>query len=267
MADQREWFTDKSSRGCNYTYCAGEHVNLTELKNDFPYHGYLKKENIPYYPEYVFSGSEVCHVTDESGLRGIFSDEGFRANGRFLWWSLSVPDYYLPEEATSPAFQDESRYGNFRFTLPLRELLKLYSKQCCYSTGPVLRVLDTQVYKQEILYSVLVHPRYMNHYSKYPPLPFDDESVCGYNQGTWFWRCQSPFNKYYPYNSRRPQYFVWDHVGVAFHMKPGQVLYLDPDQLADSLSACQIAPKNLLREPEMSFLEAENIVKHYKNGY
>ncbi|XP_053343497.1 uncharacterized protein LOC128513947 [Clarias gariepinus] len=261
MADQREWFKGESSRGYNYTYCEGEHVSLTELKNDNKFlktsnNGYLRNKNIPDYPEYVFSGSEVCHVTDKRGLEGIFSDGGFKANGSFLWWSLSVPDYYLSKETTSPAFQDESRYGNFRFTLPLRELLNLYRKQYRDSNAPVLRVLDTQVYKQEILYSILVHPRYMRHYRKYPNLPFDDESVCGYRKGSWFWRCQSPSNKY----------FVWDHVGVAFHMKPGQILNVDPDRLADSLSACEVASKNLLREPKRAITlpEAEKIVDYYK---
>ncbi|KAF5904349.1 uncharacterized protein DAT39_005964, partial [Clarias magur] len=222
-----EWLTGTSSRGYNYTYCEGEHVSLTKLKNDNSFlqtsdNGYLRKKNIPDYPEYIFSGSEVCHVTDASGLEGIFSDEGFRANGPYLWWSLSVPHYQLPEEASSPAFQEESRYGNFRFTLPLRELLNLYSKQFCDGTAPVLRVLDTQVYKQEILYSVLVHPGYMRHYRKYPRLPVDDddESVCGYRKGRWFWCCQSPSDNYNPSYSTSHKYFVWDHVAIAFHIKP-----------------------------------------------
>lgn len=142
-------------------------MNLTELKEDFPDHGYLGKKNIPYYPECVFNAPKVCHVTNKSGLQGILEDGGFRGKDSFLWWSLSVnddtavkihesqgngPQHWqrldqvplLKEFTTSPTFQSESRYGNFRFTFNLRELLNIYSKQCCRRTAPILRVLRHQ---------------------------------------------------------------------------------------------------------------------------
>ncbi|KAK3540967.1 hypothetical protein QTP86_007694 [Hemibagrus guttatus] len=169
MSTKREWLEGRSSRGFEYKYCVGEHVGLTELKEDFPERDYLGKKNIPRYPKYVFNEPNVCHVTEKSGLCGIFNDNGFRGgDDGFLWWSLSVSDIskqqkpFLKEFATSPAFQPESRYGNFRFTFQLTELLKEYSKQFCSRTSPTLRVLDTKIFKQEIVYSVLVHPKYIS---------------------------------------------------------------------------------------------------------
>ncbi|XP_053344231.1 uncharacterized protein LOC128514409 [Clarias gariepinus] len=276
MANQIKWLPGKSSRGCNYKYCEGKHVNLTKLKNDFPDHSYLKKKNIPKYPEYVFRVSNVCHVTDKSGLEGIFRDDGFRGNDGLLWWGLSVTDGDIaeaeknmlvpfPRENSSPAFQKKSLYGNFRFTFPLRKLLNLYSMQCCNNTAPVLRVLGTQVHKQEIVYSVLVHPKKLKaDYRKYPRLPFNDKLVCGYKKGRMFWRCQSPSDKYYECDDRspeRPEYFVWDNVCMAFHMNPDDILHVDQGCLSDSLSVCKVALKKLLREPNMSVREAEEIVQ------
>lgn len=273
------------------------------MKKDFPNRVYLRKENNLCYPNCLFSASRVSHVTDKSGLRGIFEDEGFRGGpDHFLWWDLSMtaaecvnakvklgskkfswqsPNQMpsLEQFTTSPAFQSESRFGNFRFTLPLTELLKIYSKQYCGRTSPILRVMDTRLYKQEIQYSVLVHPRYMTHYRKYPRLPIDDNFLCGYSQRKMSWHCQSPSDSYthcmeldneggenYPRPLERPEYFVWDHVAVAFHMKRDWVLKIDREghgRLCDSLSACEMASNN----PEMSLAEAEAEVENLRNLY
>ncbi|KAB5533006.1 hypothetical protein PHYPO_G00126620 [Pangasianodon hypophthalmus] len=304
MAYSRYWIQDTNFRGCDYTYYEGEHVNLTELEEDHPDHGYLGRNSTPFYPECVFDVANVCHVTEKSGLHGIFRDHGFRGNDSFLWWSLSVTDEdivnaenkfltsqnfswqnpnqkpFLKKFTTSPAFQSESRYGNFRFTFKLKELLKIYSKEYCERTAPILRVLDTKLYKQEILYSILVHPRYMTHYRKYPRLPIDDNSLCGYSQGSVSWRCQSPSNNY-KYRLkvddeegevsarplRRTEYFVWDKVAVAFHMKRDWILPVGHAQLFDNLSVCKTASKNLLKEPKMSVHEAKKEVENLRKMY
>ncbi|XP_058231797.1 uncharacterized protein LOC131343933 [Hemibagrus wyckioides] len=287
MAVVREWLDGISTKGIKYKYCNGEHVGLTELREDFPEHNYLGKESIPRYPEYVFQESNVCHVTEKSGLHGIFTDSGFRGgNDGYLWWSLSISDDSMQQNpfATSPAFQTESRYGNFRFTFRLTELLKQYSKQFCSRTAPILRVLDTKLYRKEIVYSVLVHPQYMRHYRKYPRLPVDiepDTDLCGYSQKTMTWHCQSPSDNYeYGLEKNeddvgnaspldRREYFVWDKVAVAFHMKKNWVLRLDRSQLLEHLSVCEVAQVNLLnnKEEKMSVKEAQEEVKKLKRKF
>ncbi|KAK3515637.1 hypothetical protein QTP70_025330 [Hemibagrus guttatus] len=287
MSTKREWLEGRSTRGAEYKYCEGKHVGLTELREDFRKHRYLGKESIPHYPKYVFNEPNVCHVTETSGLYGVFNDNGFRGgDDGFLWWSLSVSDdsmqqkYFLEEFATSPAFQTESRYGNFRFTFQLTELLKHYSKQFCSRTSPTLRVLDTKIYKQEIVYCVLVHPQYMRHYGKYPRLPANTKQLCGYSKKTMTWHCQSPSDNYqyslemngedgvvYASPLDRTEYFAWDKVAVAFHMKKNWVLRLGRRRLLKHLSVCGIASKNLVEGPKMSVQEAEEEVEYLKEKF
>ncbi|KAL6462120.1 hypothetical protein MHYP_G00285420 [Metynnis hypsauchen] len=316
MAANRKWTEYKNSRGYDVTCCEGEHVSLSELTDDPGVDNrYLRKKNIPPYPQSVlFRISEVCHVTEESGVWGIFDDGGFKIphhdkydKENFLWWSLSVteediadaeenfleelfPDgwghnqqTFLEEFTTSPAFQSESRYGNFCFTFRLRELLSLYARQFCDGSAPVFRVLDTKIYKKEIMYSVLVHPRYIKYYSQYPRLPINsDDDVCGYFQGNMLWCCQAPSaghghrlvvdKEKSTVHARRlngEEYYVWDHVAVAFHMEPRWVLEVDRERLYSSLSVCEVTERNLLREPDraLSEREASEVLQDIASNY
>ncbi|XP_017541473.1 uncharacterized protein LOC108413465 [Pygocentrus nattereri] len=301
MAANREWTKYENSRGYDVTCCEGEHVSLSELTDDPGVDNrYLRNKNIPFYPQSVlFRVSEVCHVTEESGVWGIFDDGGFQIphhdeydKENFLWWSLSVtkediadaeenfleklfPDGwgynqwpFLEKFTTSPAFQSKSRYGNFRFTFRLRKLLSLYATQFCYNSAPVFRVLDTKIYKKEIMYSVLVHPRHIKYYRQYPRLPINSDDVCGYFQGNMLWRCQAPsaclghrlvVDKEESTVHARPlknkKYYVWDHVAVALYMEPGWVLEVDREQLYSSVSVCEVTKRNLLREPDHALSE------------
>ncbi|KAL7840052.1 hypothetical protein AOLI_G00253750 [Acnodon oligacanthus] len=316
MAAEREWTEYENSRGYDITSCEGEHVSLSALIDDPGVDNrYLRKKNISPYPKSVlFRVSEVCHVTEESGVWGIFGDGGFKIphhdeydKDYFLWWSLSVteediadaeenfleelfPDGwghnqqpFLEKFTTSPAFQSESRYGNFRFTIPLRELLSLYATQFCYNSAPVFRVLDTKIYKTEIMYSVLVHPRHIKCYSQYPRLPINgDDDVCGYFQGNLLWRCQAPsaghghrlvVDREESTVHARPlkgeEYYVWDHVAIAFHMEPDWVLKVDRERLYSSVSACEVTEWNLLREPDraLSKREASEVLHDIASEY
>ncbi|XP_053344272.1 uncharacterized protein LOC128514443 [Clarias gariepinus] len=288
MSQHGEWVEKTNSRGYTFQQCDGKHVSLTELKEKFPENCYLRKENIPCYPTYVFNVKKVCHVTERPGLDGILSDRGFKGKDDFLWWGLSVTDddivnaekrIQLPisdKFTTSPAFLRESRYGNFCFSFNLNELLNLYSNQFCQRTSPILRVLGTHLYRQEIAYLVLVHPRHIRRYRKYPRLPIDEEFLCGYSQKKISWHCQSPSNEYNRHEEEkekddrshgRPEYFVWDNVSVAFHMNPHWVLRVGHKRLFKSLSVCEVASRNLLKDQEMSVHDAEKIVKYYKDKY
>lgn len=288
----REWNWFHNSRGYEVLCCEMEHVSVSKLKEDpsvDPY--YLGRTYIPAYPNAVFRVSRVCHVTGESGLRSIFRDAGFRKpycrDDNFLWWSLSAtqddiafaeknlleetfpgvqnPNQqpFLEKFTTSPAFQSESRYGNFRFTFSLKALLFLYKKQFC-DKSLVLRVLDTKLYQKEVLYTVLVHPPNVKCYDQYPRLPQDDEdAVCGYAHGSVIWRCQAPSDSHryalevdkgerlVHARSRSDEvYYVWDHVAVAFHMQPDWNLRVELNQLLSHVSVCEVTEFNLLREPD-----------------
>lgn len=294
----RKWISDKTSKGTSFKCCKGQHVCLPELKEAHPDNWYLRKKNIPCYPKCIFSVSKVCHVTNKNGLYGIFKDSGFQGHDSFLWWNLLVtPDDCVSAKfrsndnqehslsqnqmplltmfTTSPAFQKKSPYGNFCFTFDLRYLLSIYSKQHCHYTAPILRVMDTRMFKQEIVYTVLVHPRYMRHYRKYPRLPIEIQSfLCGYSQGKLSWRCQSPssdlkytleaHNKGREVNVRElhPEYFVWDHVEVAFHMKRGWKLPVHHSYLFNKLRECEN-----LKEPKMSVDEAKAEIEKLKKSY
>lgn len=94
------------------------------------------------------------------------------------------------------------------------------------------------------------------------------------------WHCQSPSNSYeysqyvdeggekYVGPLGREEYYVWDIVAVAFHMKKDWVLKLSPKKLFDHLSVCEIASSfKLLKEPEMSVQEAEAEVLKLKREF
>lgn len=303
-----------NNRGVTETYFEGQHLSLSDLKEVDLEHRYLYKDNIPAYPESVeFCVQKVSHVTGESGLRAIFLDSGFRqppelvANGQphFLWWDLAVTseDISSAEErfltslfphrssaqirnqppvlehfTTSKAFQEKSSYGNFRFIFSLKELLWLYGEQFCGDQSPVLRVYETVLYRREILYKVLVHPRDVNLYDSFPRLPSREDAVCGYHDGALWWRSQAPSETYklklkvnklncsVHVSPHKEEYYVWDHVCVAFHMEPGWVLRVDRNRLFKRANACEVSQPCLLRPPEtpLSLNEAECILADLK---
>lgn len=170
-----------------------QHVTIETLKTHAPLknHKYLHK-NIPEYPKEVeFQISKVSHVTNKAGLDGILSNgfKGGKKRGPFMWWGLNIEnsnineaqDRYLDREipdrhsssaqtggrqrkvsflkkfTTSPVFKDGSRYRNYRFNFALEDLMQMYTEQLCGGEKPVLRVYQTVVYQQEIMYAVVVH--------------------------------------------------------------------------------------------------------------
>ncbi|XP_051721021.1 uncharacterized protein LOC127497001 [Ctenopharyngodon idella] len=295
----------------------GQHLSLSDLKEKPNIeNGYMYGKNIPAYPESVeFHIQKVSHVTGEQGLRGIFLNSGFRqpselvANDQhhFLWWALSVTsdDISSAEErflkslfprqspaqihnqtpvlehfTSSKAFQKESSYGNFCFTFSFKELLWHYGEQFGGGQSPVLRVYETMLYKKEIQYTVVVHPRYVNIYDHYPRLPNHGDGVCGYSGGAMWWRCQSPAEAYknelevnsfegsVSVSPHHKIYYVWDHVCIAFHMEPGWVLHVDQDRLFKRVNVCEMCKPYLLRGPDtkLSLHEAEIILADLKAG-
>ncbi|KAG7231452.1 hypothetical protein INR49_011913, partial [Caranx melampygus] len=199
-------------------------------------------------------------------VKGIKEDGGFKDPGKhqgtdyLLWWSLAVkpeditsaerrllkktyPDRteaqgqdqrsFLGKFASSPAFLKTSMFGPYRFTFPVKDVLKAYREQFCSGAPPVMRVYETVLYKQEVMYVVLVHSPDVQKFNSYPVLSEDPEAVCCYKDGHFFiWRSQAIYNLV-----QRPEikqmeaqqlfgtdveFYVWDCVAVALHMEKGK---------------------------------------------
>ncbi|XP_030294320.1 uncharacterized protein LOC115594399 isoform X2 [Sparus aurata] len=223
---------------------------------------YLFKENIPACPRPEFHLSHLKHDTDRDGLCGIWRDNGFKNphGDSLVWWSLAVapdditsaetrllettyPDRtqeqvqmqqsFLGKFATSPSFSERSRLGSYRFTFPLEEVLEAYSQQFCSGAQPIMRVFKTVLYKQEVMYAVLVHSPVSDELLSDRPLLTDDpNSVCSYRDGCFVWkpeamcethRCELVLRPDENQMGVRevvsyPQFYVWDHVAIALHV-------------------------------------------------
>ncbi|XP_051793094.1 GTPase IMAP family member 8-like [Acanthochromis polyacanthus] len=187
--------TRENRRGYEEHFVSGRHINLNDLKQEAQHleNQYLYKENIPNSPKPEFHVTRLKHDTDQDGLSGIRTDEGFRVPyeasddphaGVLLWWSLAVGHEevksaekrllqqkfsnltddevamhpsFLYKFTSSPAFSEKSRLGSYRFTFNLEDVLEAYSQQFCSGDQPVMRVYETVLYKQEVQHTVLVH--------------------------------------------------------------------------------------------------------------
>lgn len=260
--------------------------------------------SIPNYPTPTeFHISEVTHVTDLYGLHKILESEGFKAydndndDEKFSWWSLKIDkesiqaaeerylekvfpnrsqeqterqELFLSKFTTSPAFHiDESRYGNFRFSFPLNDLMEKYRVQMCGDQDPVLREYKTMFYKKEIMYVVLVHsPEDNERFKKFPSI--ENSSFVDYEESQILWKAQAigddiRFNlmlikedniaKAEPVNK---QYYVWDNVCLAFHLK--DVLKFPKETLKKSLTPCNVTKIHSVKGKCCSYEEAKEIL-------
>ncbi|XP_030266700.1 uncharacterized protein LOC115577975 [Sparus aurata] len=248
--------------------------------------------------------THLKHDTDRDGLCGIRDDSGFKNphERSLVWWSLAVkpdditsaerrllettyPDRteeqvqmqqsFLGKFATSPAFSELSRLGSYRFTFPLEELLEAYSQQCCSGAQPVMRVYETVLYRQQVMYVILVHsPANQELFSDRPLLTDDPNSVCSYKDGCFIWRpeaiCETHSYELVKRSDEkqmeagmvepsRKEFYVWDHVAVALHVDR-QVLKFDPARLRQNLKYCRGAHPPIAKKFE-DFPQAEEIVR------
>lgn len=290
---------DDLKRICNNQYFikrVAEHDEIPENYN-----------TVPHYPRPVeFHVSEIVHVTTEKGLAGIMAYDGFKKGKTdFLWCGLVIgqeertaaeqrylealfPDRSQEQErrqnpflhnfTTSPVFQDhESRYGNFRFSFSLADVLQAYRTQLCGNQEPVLRVYKTAVYRQEVMYVVLIHSPDVHDYDDYPVLGNNDDGVCAYRNGEIIWHAQaiSETHSFRLIENRQENhvdavrsiqtFYVWDHVTLAFHMPEGKVLEFPHEKLLESLTAGGSAAVQVDRSrPKLHKNQAEEIVNTYK---
>ncbi|XP_051982790.1 uncharacterized protein LOC127643895 [Xyrauchen texanus] len=256
---------------------------------------------IPAYPTPVeFHITEVAHVTNKTRLPRIWESKGFKGldEKSFSWWSLKIneenireaEERYLEKEfpdrtseqrasqqnflhlfTTSPSFlNDRSRFGNFRFTFPVTELMDTYRKQICNGEDPILRVFETIIYKQEIVYVVLVHSPEMNQkFQDFPELK--SSSFITYDEGKIIWKAQAicethTFELVKDHETKMAttemayseEFYVWDHVSLAFHIDT--VLDFPKRRLKESITCCEIDEDIKLSNGEICSLEeAEKI--------
>ncbi|XP_076834622.1 uncharacterized protein LOC143480701 isoform X2 [Brachyhypopomus gauderio] len=274
----------------------GQHLSIHELRSQMnsnkhignPKMLHYLNKNIPDYPTPVeFHVANVAHVTEEMPLRGILGSEKFKPpNSEFSWWDLKISDdeinsaeqRYLeknrPNEAadyrerqepflnkftTSPLFQTHtSRYGNYRFTFPLAELMDWYKVQNCEGEEPVLRVFKTITYKQEIVYAVLVHSPKNDEQFKHLPYLEKSEFIC-YLDGEIIWKAQAIAETHsYEYSSGKLDdlqynvFYVWDQVSVVFHLPSHDHINITRERLIKALEACEINDNNNLTRYEIT---------------
>uniref|UniRef100_UPI0037E735A6 uncharacterized protein n=1 Tax=Semicossyphus pulcher TaxID=241346 RepID=UPI0037E735A6 len=283
----------------------GRHLKLKDLTDVAQglENRYLSKGILTASPQPEFRVTHLKHDTNQAGLWGIRRKKGFTNPGPspLLWWSLVVgpeeiesaerrflentyPDRteeqvgrqqsFLEKFASSPAFQRSSRLGSYRITLSLEEVLKAYSEQFCSGAAPSMRVLRTVLYKQEVMYVVLVHsPATTEMYSYHPLLSDVTDYVCTYKDGCFLWRPQA-MSETHSYNLVQKddekqmearmvcnQFYVWEHVAVALHVDD-QVLNFNVNRLREKLTFCEKGKPILNRNrPFDNFTKAEKFVK------
>ncbi|XP_039460453.1 uncharacterized protein LOC120435269 [Oreochromis aureus] len=258
-----------------------EAVKASQLENKN-----LSKMNIPPYPKPEFHVSHLKHDTSRGALCQIKKDGGFKDPCKdnkdklsLVWWSLAVApeeirsaerrlleetfpnrseeqawsqQRFLRKFASSPAFSGKSMYGSYRFTFTVEEVLKAYSEQFCSGMLPVMRVFKTSLYKQQVMYAVLIHSQDDDeNFKQYPRLPNDPNAVCAYRDGRFIWRPEAMCETHCYRLSKDEkndllvadrvnyEFYVWDHVALALHVKSRQVLKFDSDDLGKNLSFCE----------------------------
>ncbi|KAF4115034.1 uncharacterized protein LOC131538146 [Onychostoma macrolepis] len=296
----------KNARKAKPFVCKEQHIAINdlkikdEIKHRHMYKTYLLKD-IPEYPSPVeFHITEVAHVTNKTSLEKIWNSGGFKGldTDSFSWWSLKIneadiraaeeryleklfPDMtkeektvhppFLREFTTSPLFLNElSRYGNFRFTFPVNELMETYKKQKCEGQEPILRIYGTKLFSQEIEYVVLVHsPEFNWKFGHFPLLKsspwvaydghqiiWKAQAICETHNFQLVIRGGTAVTEYMPSH----QFYVWDHVSLVFHSK--DVLTVPQRKLKGSLSCCELdRDVDLSNGKNCSFDEAEKFIK------
>ncbi|XP_033834660.1 uncharacterized protein LOC117381759 [Periophthalmus magnuspinnatus] len=273
-----------------------------------PEHGY----NIPAYPRPELHVTHVSHSTDLEALEGIRADGGFRdpidRTPKVVWFRLTVtPDdlrdaeartmeivkpggveeefrpmrayggqprdkEFLSKFASSPAFLSSSRYGSYRFTFDLRDVLDKYSEQFCGGRSPVMRRWKTQLYKQEVMYAVLVHSPHQNKkFKRFPRLEKTPDNICAFRDGPkpyFLWRPQAMCGTHRfklldsgDTVSIPKEFFVWDHVALAL-VVDDQVLQFSGNKLQKSLRFCERGKRQVRHDVTFEPYGTANKVVH-----
>ncbi|XP_036373355.1 uncharacterized protein LOC118770061 [Megalops cyprinoides] len=290
--------TRKNYRGHEEQFIKKEHAIIQRIKTMLRLNKDLDNLGpIPPYPQPVeFHVTRASHFTYQTGMEGIVNSGGFLpGRDKLLWWSIEVDDDditaaekrflqslfpnrteaqaekqkpFLQQFTTSPAFLKSSRYGNFKFTFDLKELLHEYRKQMCNGEKPILRVYETMLYKQEIIHSVIIHSPDTHEFDEYPIFP---TGLHDFLDGTIVW-CPEAMSGTHRYElitdveentvhardvGCNPTQYVWNNLTLAFHIKS---LKFDKATLVSKLSACKI------KDPELAEIATQKVAQ-FKERY
>lgn len=272
-----------SNKGKFDKFFPGEHLKFQSLQkmvtNEYLSQSYRIRNPLD---SVKLKVSNLRHDTNLGGFQGILSDCGFKDLGKNLvWWSLAVseseineaekrflydrgiPDgtvkSFLHKFTSSPAFKKSSRMGNFRFTFSLTDLLNAYAVQFCNGQRPQMRNYGTFVYKQEVMYAIVVHgPDGLMEFENHPLFGNDPHAVCSVQDEKILWRPEgmskthafklSSGMKAYRVPVRNRIFYMWDHVAIAFHVPNEKIFKFDKEALLSHLSLCQGSMPKLSNE-------------------
>ncbi|XP_077334510.1 uncharacterized protein LOC143975824 isoform X2 [Lithobates pipiens] len=274
-----------------------------------------------------FPVMKLQHVTDEKSLQEILESQSLKGRGDhereefkdLSFWSADIcPDNIesarqqaydkvqhvrnagifqteMKEQyASSPAFDHSaSRYGNFRLSFPLSYLLSLYKTQHCEGEEPQLRILGTDIYKQEIAHYIVVHRPNIDQFNDLPVVP-SAQNISGplpfvyWMEERLFWRPESTSRSLKlkiceedcqvrpsdpPPRSRRSEPWrkkrayeprcVWNELVVAFHLPGNGRLQLPKSELLTNLTPCDVLQPYLGKTP-MQKHEAKHIIRRLR---
>ncbi|XP_077136169.1 uncharacterized protein LOC143793247 [Ranitomeya variabilis] len=196
--------------------------------------------------------------------------------------------------ANSPAFnKSASSYGNFNFSLPLSLLLCRYKTQHCKGKEPQLRILGTDIYKQEIAHYIIVHNPDNKDFEDLRmvatmPTTSQNPKIVTWMDETLHWRpqstssslhlsisdnsCQSrmysPRKQRMPHRKMRPREpsCVWNHLVFAFHLPNDAKLQFPIRYLLRNLTPCHALQPFIKLDPILK-IQAQEIIWRFKKDF
>ncbi|KAM5191751.1 uncharacterized protein ACMZJ9_002495 [Mantella aurantiaca] len=279
--------------------------------------------------EMDFPVMKLQHITDLESLEKILESKSFKGRGDherpqfrdLSFWSADVcPDDIesarqlaydkvrhvrnaerfqteIKEQfASSPAFdKSASRYGNFKLSFPLSDLLSQYKTQHCGGEEPQLRILGTDIYKQEIAHYIVVHSPSSDQFNGFPIVPsvrniFGPRPFVYRIERRLFWRPESTsrslkldiseedcrVRRVDPPRSRRSEPYrkmrvyeprcVWNELVIAFHVPGNGQLQLSKLQLLSNVTPCDVLQPFLGQTP-MQKHEAREIIRRLREAF
>ncbi|XP_073418948.1 uncharacterized protein [Dendrobates tinctorius] len=196
--------------------------------------------------------------------------------------------------ANSPAFnKSASSYGNFNFSLPLSLLLCRYKNQHCKGKEPQLRILGTDIYKQEIVHYIVVHNPDTKDFEDLQTVPTRPTTSQNPKTVTWMdetlhWRPQSTSSSlhlmvsghscrnriYKPRQQRTPRRkmhprepsCVWNHLVIAFHLPGNGELQFPIRYLLRNLTPCH-ALEPFIKLNFIQKSQAKEMIRKFKKDF
>ena len=237
-----------------------------------------------------FEISHLVHNTALDNFLGILNDEIIKPGSekeiktigryKFSWWGLSVEkqerDNYRSEMKrlikgtrgtsamldTGP-FCKTSRYGNFRISLPVRELFEHYKTSLGGEKAEYQkRILwTTAYYENEVMHTILVHPKDEKIEKEFGHLQTMEDYMAD-NEGSypvvkeihdkWIWCPESTSIIHPDTTGDKKECKSWDHLTFAFLIPDGcEGIGISKENLMKDLSFQRISETN--RSPDKGY--------------